>query len=482
MGSATLRWRRRVQGLALLVVVALFVAFTIAVYDKILPWQKADTVTLHVSRIGNELAVPADVKLRGVLVGRVSAASTTGQVTTLTLKIAPNQMSKIPTNVVARILPKTLFGEKYVQLVPPSQPSRTTFKTIADEGRTPVIHQDDSHAAIELQTVFTNLVPLLHTLNPTQLSYTLTAVSEALSGRGNELGASLVRTGQYIGSLNSDLPTIEHDISALADVANNYNDAAPDLLATLRNVTKTAETFTEKSATYKQFLIGATGLAVEGDQVLTTNGQNLVNLADISVPVLDLYSKYSVTLECLANGLAIYDRSRLESVFNQGPYLHITLTPVNDRGTYTTNDDGHNDTPSYNDYADPGRSPESYCEGLPYGNNALSPNVAQYPVGNDYVSAHEDEGGLLGSGGSTGANPLTSLLGDGTTSSSSSSSSSTSGLSLPSGTTGGVGSPSESSAIQSMLGSSTNGGTSTGAAGLDDLLLGPMVRGMAVSK
>ncbi len=78
MASRGHRIRRRLQGVAFLAVLALLLGLTIAIYNKALPWQSADTVTLDVSRIGNELGIPADVKLDGVLVGRVSKAQTTG--------------------------------------------------------------------------------------------------------------------------------------------------------------------------------------------------------------------------------------------------------------------------------------------------------------------------------------------------------------------------------------------------------------------
>src|SRR5947208_8651453 len=113
------RVKRRLQGVAFLAVVALLLGFTIAVYNKSLPWQAADKVTLEADRIGNQLVVPADVKLNGILVGRVSGVHVQGDHAELTLQIEKSQIRNIPTDVVARILPKTLFGEKFVELVVP---------------------------------------------------------------------------------------------------------------------------------------------------------------------------------------------------------------------------------------------------------------------------------------------------------------------------------------------------------------------------
>ena len=62
------RVKRRLQGVAFLAVVAALLGFTVAIYNKSLPWQSSAKVTLDADRIGNQLVVPADVKLNGMLV------------------------------------------------------------------------------------------------------------------------------------------------------------------------------------------------------------------------------------------------------------------------------------------------------------------------------------------------------------------------------------------------------------------------------
>jgi phospholipid/cholesterol/gamma-HCH transport system substrate-binding protein len=303
-----LRVKRRLQGVAFLAVVAALLGFTVAIYNKSLPWQSAATVTLNADRIGNQLVVPADVKLNGVLVGRVSGASVSGDHARLTLQIDKSRIrhGDIPANVEARILPKTLFGEKFVDLVVPASGPVGALKA----GDT--ISQDHSETAIELQTVFSHLVPLLRTLKPAELSVALSNLASALRNRGDALGHNLELVNTYFSRFNPDLPNFQHDISALADLASNYADAAPDLLATLRNFSANARTFTEKQDVYAQFLTGSSDFAQTATRVFGDNADRLIKLANVSQPVADLYAKYSIVLECLPNGLAIYDRTRLE--------------------------------------------------------------------------------------------------------------------------------------------------------------------------
>jgi hypothetical protein len=117
-----------------------------------------------------------------------------------------------------------------------------------------VISQDRSETAIELQRVFADLVPVLRTLNPAQLSITLSNLRDALRNRGEALGHNVELVNQYFTEFNKDLPTFNHDISALADVMSTYADATPDLLAMLRNFSVNAETFNVKDDVYAQFL------------------------------------------------------------------------------------------------------------------------------------------------------------------------------------------------------------------------------------
>ncbi|HEX3823036.1 MAG TPA: MCE family protein [Mycobacteriales bacterium] len=439
--EAGLRALRRVQGLVFLLVIVLLLGLTVAVYDKKLPWQATDDVKVSAFRIGNQLILPADVDYNGVLVGRVNSVNSNGTTATLNLQLSKSLISKIPSNVIARILPKTLFGEKYVDLVNSATPSSTPLAA----GQ--VIPEDRSHTAVELQTVFSKLIPVLRAVNPTDLSVALSNTAEALKGRGNELGENLALINRYFGALNQDLPNIQHDIGALADLASNYADAAPDLLNILRNFSVTAKTFTVKQDTYAQFLAGTAGFATTATNVLKTNGPGLIQLAHSSVAPLNLLASYSIVLECLPKGLAIFDRQRLEHAF-QGGELHIDLIPVNDRGAYTAAD-----KPSIKDYTD--TVLPANCYGLPYGSHGLHPENTKYPFtpGGNY-----SKGGVIGG---TSALSTASATTPGTA-----------------GSTAGVGSPAEQKQISALLDEIAGGSSSP--AGLNDLLLGPMLRGMAV--
>jgi len=108
----------RVYGVAFLALCLLFVWFTYAIFTK--KFADYDEVKLESSATGLSLPSRADVKIRGVIVGEVLDTQTTGDGAELTLGLYPDKREDVPEDVTATILPKTLFGEKYVALeIPP---------------------------------------------------------------------------------------------------------------------------------------------------------------------------------------------------------------------------------------------------------------------------------------------------------------------------------------------------------------------------
>ncbi len=229
----------RTYGVVFLVVLALLVGLTVAIYNK--TFVDVVHVTLKTDRVGNQLAPPADVKLRGMIVGEVRSVSSNGKRATVDLALQPRTVGLIPANVTARLLPKTLFGEKFVDLQIPPRPSQARLS----EGD--VITQDRTSTAIELERVLDNLLPLLRTIDPGKLNATLNALATALEGRGKRLGENLELVDGYFTRLNPELPTIQQDLVGLADVSAIYADAAPDLVRMLRNFSVTTATIKDKS-------------------------------------------------------------------------------------------------------------------------------------------------------------------------------------------------------------------------------------------
>ena len=310
--------RHRLLGVAFLGVLALLLGLAIAIYQK--RFVEVVPVTLRTGRVGNQLAAPGDVKLRGLIVGEIRDTTSDGTGARIEIALDPDTVELIPANVEARILPKTLFGEKFVDLIIPATPS-TQHIAAGDE-----ISEDRSRTAIETERVFEDLLPLLQAVEPAKLNTSLSAVATALEGRGDALGDNLVRAGTYFRGLNPSLPALTDDLARLADVARSYDASAPDLLRFLANSSVTARTLQDKSDVLADFLEGTTGFAATATDLLQEQGDRMIRLADVSRPTLETLARYSPMFPCLLRGLTEMVPLASETFGgSQGPYLHITL-------------------------------------------------------------------------------------------------------------------------------------------------------------
>jgi virulence factor Mce-like protein len=310
--------RIRIQGLAFLVVLALLLGAAVAQYNK--AFTDVARVTLETDTAGNQLQAASDVKVRGVIVGDVRDVSATADGATIELAIDPDYLDRIPADVTARLLPKTLFGERFVSLELPERPSE---KRLADGD---VIGQDRSENAIELQRVIDDMLPLLQAVEPQNLSYTLGAVADALRGRGDDLGANLAATGRYFGEVNTVLPELQRDISLLADFADTYDAAADDVLDVLDNLAVTNATVVDQAEQLKRTFTVGDSSARTAAGFLETNEQNLISLAATSRPVLGVFAKYSPSYPCMLEGLTRAAPLTTESFGGDGdPALNLNI-------------------------------------------------------------------------------------------------------------------------------------------------------------
>lgn len=304
---------KKVLGIGFLVMLLFFVWLTFAFFNK--TFVDTDDVTLKTSKAGSQLPQAADVKLRGMIVGEVTDQKVTDDGVELTLGLDPDLIDEIPAGVTAQILPKTLFGEKFVALIPPAITSTDSLKA-GD-----VIEKAD--VPIELEEVLNNLYGLLEAVEPAELSTTLTAVSTALEGRGEQLGDTLVQLNSYLTEINPEIPQAVDDLVALGEVSDIYAAALPDLARVLENSVVTGGTIVEKDAQLTSFLASTTTLANTLTNFFATSGQDLVDLNANGRRGLYQAGRYSVTFPCF---LAALDTvvPRLDSLFRGGA-LHINL-------------------------------------------------------------------------------------------------------------------------------------------------------------
>jgi phospholipid/cholesterol/gamma-HCH transport system substrate-binding protein len=342
-------------GVAFLTVMAVLVGLSIAIYNK--AFSHPTMVTIKAESAGLQLARFGDVRRHGALVGSVREISNDGKQAVIKIALTPSAAKDIPENISVDILPTTLFGQKYISIIDPSDPSS---KSLSNGD---VIPASRVRTNVELQKILADLFPLLRSIRPADLSSTLYALATALRGRGEKIGETFEKLDGYLTTMNVHLPTLQQDLVLLARVSKTYSIAAPDLVRLLRNATTTAHTVTGKESELKTFIGDVTGLGQTSTRVLTVNEANIVRAPKVSRPLLGLLDKYSPEFPCLIKGAARY-ASRLNEIFKDAKVSQSMTFAATQRRPYD-----QRDLPVYGEQSGP------KCYGLPYPKVPLEPPV-----------------------------------------------------------------------------------------------------------
>jgi phospholipid/cholesterol/gamma-HCH transport system substrate-binding protein len=276
----------------LVVVVVSFVWLCLALFAGTL--KTYVPVTLTSQRSGLVMESGAKVKLRGVEVGRVAGVAGGGEPVRLMLELFPDQIRYIPANVQAEIRATTVFGNKYVDLIYPEAPSAQHISAGA------VLRS--RNVSTEVNTVFQTLVDVLKQIDPPKLNAVLTAVAEAVRGRGDRIGMATTAANHVLSAVNPRMETVRDDWRALAGAGDAYGAAAQHILDTLDAASTTSATISRQAGDLNDLLLNAIGFSQAGIELIGPARDNLVRAITTLQPTTDLLAKYDPEYTCLLQG------------------------------------------------------------------------------------------------------------------------------------------------------------------------------------
>ncbi|MGV0697202.1 MCE family protein [Mycolicibacter sinensis] len=257
-------------------------------------FQSYVPVTMISDRAGLVMETGAQVKMRGVQVGRVGQIVGGSQPVSLKLEFDPQLIRRIPSNVGVRISATTAFGAKFVELVDPDRPSPvplTAGSVLKSENIT-----------TEVNTVFQNLVGVIKQVDPVELNAVLSAVADGVGGQGERIGQATTGAHQTLVALNARSHTVHGDWRALKGFSDTYNAAAEDILRTLSAASTTSATISDNAADLDDLLLNLVGFAHSGIDLIGPNRDNLVRSVNALEPTTSLLLKYDPQLTCTLLG------------------------------------------------------------------------------------------------------------------------------------------------------------------------------------
>lgn len=313
MGTA----RFKALGVAFIALLLAGVWLTYALFSN--SFADFERVTLHSSKIGLQLPERADVKMRGAIVGEVLDFEPTAEGAELTLGIFPDEIDTVPANVTGRIEPKTLFGQKEVQLVIPEEEASDSLQAGSTIERTDV--------SIEVEKVLSDLYPLLRTVQPVELNQTLTALATALEGRGEDIGENLETLDSYLKRINPEIPALVEDLRMTADVSDTYAGVMPQVAETLRNSLVTTGTLEGREERLNTLFTDVARFSGVAEGFLADNRENLVRLGEVGAQQLRVLEKYAPQFPCLTEGIVGAGALQAEAFRNYTLHINLELLP-----------------------------------------------------------------------------------------------------------------------------------------------------------
>lgn len=175
--------------------------------------------------VGQQLPEGGDVKIRGVLVGRIAAISIDEAGNAELLLRLDEDESQLPATTTAEIRSKTVFGQKWVELIPPVGGS--SGETLAQAG---VIPDDQTQEPLELERALQLGHDLLSEIPLDDLAVVFNELADGFSGNEEAAGQAIDRGLVALKAVNGESGNFDASLRQLREFSEWLADNDQTLL------------------------------------------------------------------------------------------------------------------------------------------------------------------------------------------------------------------------------------------------------------
>lgn len=211
---------------------------------------------------GQGLLPGSDVKVRGVDIGRVRNIRLRDGRALVRLDIRRSQ--KVPSTSSATIRPKTLFGEKFVDVDPGAADGTGPY--LADEGT--VL---DTVGGFELERVLADLYPVLKAVKPQELAVILDSLASAAEGKGPQINRLISTYSEVLGAQATNDAELDQYLRELARLSEGLVGLAPAAVGLATDLNQTLPELNAREAQLTALLDQTTRLSGDLDALLQRN-------------------------------------------------------------------------------------------------------------------------------------------------------------------------------------------------------------------
>jgi phospholipid/cholesterol/gamma-HCH transport system substrate-binding protein len=225
VGPATLRARQIVAGaITILLLASLTIAGVRVTSGALRPRYQ---LIARFSSAGQGLQPKSDVKIRGVNIGTVKSVRLDRGRAVVRMDIDDDE--RVPVAASATVRPKTLFGEKFVDIEPGPTEEQGPFLGDEDEIAKAV-------GGFELERVLSDAYPLLKAIDVDELATILTELSKAGADLGPTINRSIVNFSVVADQQVGRLDELERFLDDLALLSETLASSAPTLVDTAKDL------------------------------------------------------------------------------------------------------------------------------------------------------------------------------------------------------------------------------------------------------
>ena len=273
-----------------LLVIVLIVAFSVYVVGGLTGRVTNDfPVTVTFARVGQLLRITGDVKARGVIIGKIAKIehfpNGTAQVV---LALDPGQ--KLPADVSAAIRGKTLFGEKFVELIDPPTPSGAILKAGAQ------IPENRTVPPFELEEVLQSLIPVLDAAKPGDLGGALHALAQGLAGNEQIARRTIDNALIALRTVSEHRAELDRLLAGMDTGAATLDRVSPDLVAALEALDEISRSLVAHQDDLRGVLRDAPTWLDIVAKLTEARYKDLVDLSVKGADVLDLVAQHRFRL------------------------------------------------------------------------------------------------------------------------------------------------------------------------------------------
>jgi virulence factor Mce-like protein len=326
-----------------------------------------EPMVVHVefARAGLNVNPGYEVRVRNVPVGTIRSIDVDRRDFSARYELALDRGARVAKNTSAHLVPKTLFGDKYVALDP-----ATPGGPLLSDGDT--IVQAATESAAEVQDVIDRAVPLLEAVHPEEFGATLSAIGEGLDGSGGDLR----RMMEGWAPVMEEMQGREADVGVLLDhvpgVAGTVAERSEDLATAATTLGNVADVLARNEPALARALRENAELASMAGDLLASEKGRLGRVIPDLVDVIAATTAQPGQIAKLAKSLRFNIRGVAEIMKTGWIKTRVSNTVIINAGTLADAPPPYGETDGSN-----GVGPDVYVHGLPNQNITIPPPEQQ---------------------------------------------------------------------------------------------------------